>query len=186
MVAQHFTPKKVRDQHVTKHREFSRVGRNKTMKPRVEKSHEVLQYIDPTKRVRVYRNLNNKCVSVKQGSKVECHATNVVLKDCDFIVSEAGQRRVRNSNRKNVHAFIEGYVVSELAYKGTVEVGRSIERGDFGWNTVYYNPYETDHWQLSSVPCEQYVDEAQWVDVWCDDVCGDVLAFNLSYKKMEQ
>ena len=176
MVAQHFTPKKVRDQRVTKHREFSRVGRNKAMKPRVEKSHEVLQYIDPTKRVRVYRNLNNKCVSVKQGSKVECHATNVVLKDCDFIVSEAGQRRVRNEKKKNVHAFIEGYVVSAR---------RSLELLDFGWDKVHYNPYETDHWLLSSLPYDQYVDEAQWVDVWCDEVCGDVLAFNLSYKKME-
>ena len=154
-------------------------------KPRVEKSHEVLEHIDPTKKVRVYRNLNSKCVSVKQGSKVKCHATNVVLKDCKFIVSEAGQRRVRNEKKKNVHAFIEGNVVSAR---------RSLELLDFGWDKVYYNPYETDHWQLSShvirgnkpVPYNQYVDEAQWVDVWCDDVCGDVLAFNLSYKKMEQ
>ena len=154
-------------------------------KPRVEKSDEVLEHIDPTKKVRVYRNLNSKCVSVKQGSKVKCHATNVVLKDCKFIVSEAGQRRVRNEKKKNVHAFIEGYVVSAR---------RSLELLDFGWEKVYYNPYETDHWQLSShvirgnkpVPYNQYVDEAQWVDVWCDDVCGDVLAFNLSYKKMEQ
>ena len=145
-------------------------------KPRVEKSHEVLEHIDPAKKVRVYRNLNNKCVSVKQGNKVKCHATNVVLKDCKFIVSEAGQRRVRNEKKKNVHAFIEGYVVSAR---------RSLELLDFGWDKVYYNPYETDHWLLSSLPYDQYVDEAQWVDVWCDEVCGDVLAFNLSYKKME-
>jgi hypothetical protein len=102
----------------------------------------------------------------------------VVLKDCKFIVSEAGQARVRSEGKKNVHAFIEGYVV---------DARRSLELLDFGWETVYYNPYETDHWQLSMVPYDEYVDTAQWCDVWCDDVLGEVLAFNLTYlKDMEQ
>ena len=142
-------------------------------KPRVQKSHEVLDHIDPTKKVRVYRNLHKKCVSVRQGSLVKCHATNVVLKDCRFIVSEAGQKRVREEGKKNVHAFIEGYVV---------HARKSLELLDFGWNSVYYNPYETDFWQLSQVTYDRYVDEAQWVDVWCDEVCGDVLAFNIKYR----
>ena len=54
---------------------------------------------------------------------------------------------------------------------------------DFGWDTVYYNPYETDHWVISSLCYDVYVDTAEWCDVWCDDVCGDVLAFNLTYLK---
>tara|TARA_R100000008_G_C3584895_1_gene171433 strand:- start:842 stop:1288 length:447 start_codon:yes stop_codon:yes gene_type:complete len=141
-------------------------------KPFAKISDDVLQWIDPTKKVRVYRNLHKKCVSVRQGGTVRCHATNVVLKDCRFIVSQAGQRRVRDEKKKNVHAFIEGYVVSAR---------RSLELLDFGWETVYYNPYETDHWQLSMVPYDQYVDKAEWVDVWCDEVCGDVLAFNLTF-----
>ncbi len=91
-------------------------------KPFVETSKEVLQYIDPTKKVRVYRNLHKDCISVKQGGLVRCHATNVVLKDCKFIVSEAGQRRVRNEKKKNVHAFVEGYVV---------DARRSLELLDF-------------------------------------------------------
>ena len=80
-------------------------------KPRVEKSREILEYIIPTKKVRVYRNLHKKTYSVKQGSLVRCHADQVTLSDCQFIVSKAGQRRVRDERRKNVHAFIEGYVV---------------------------------------------------------------------------
>ena len=144
-------------------------------KPFVETSKEVLAHIDASKRVRVYRNLHKKCVSVKQGSLVRCHATNVVLKDCKFIVSEAGQTRVRNEGKKNVHAFIEGYVV---------DARKSLELLDFGWETVYYNPYTTDHWQLSMVPYDEYVDTAEYCDVWCDDVLGEVLAFNLKYLKV--
>ena len=144
-------------------------------KPFVETSKEVLAHIDASKRVWVYRNLHKKCVSVKQGSLVRCHATNVVLKDCKFIVSEAGQTRVRNEGKKNVHAFIEGYVV---------DARKSLELLDFGWETVYYNPYTTDHWQLSMVPYDDYVDTAEYCDVWCDDVLGEVLAFNLKYLKV--
>ena len=145
------------------------------VKPFVDTSKEVLEHIDPTKKVRVYRNLHKKCVSVKQGSLVRCHATNVVLKDCKFIVSEAGQKRVREEGKKNVHAFVEGYVA---------DARKSLELLDFGWETVYYNPYETDHWQLAQVPYDEYVDTAEWCDVWCDDVCGDVLAFNVKYLKV--
>ena len=141
-------------------------------KPFVETSEEVLEHIDPTKKVRVYRNLHKKCVSVKQGGIVRCHATNVVLNECRFIVSEAGQARVRREGKKNVHAFIEGYVV---------DTKRCLELLDFGWNTVSYDPYDVDHWVLSGVPYDEYVDTAEWCDVWCDEVCGDVLAYNLKY-----
>ena len=145
------------------------------VKPFVETSTEVLAHIDASKPVRVYRNLHKKCVSVKQGGIVRCHATNVVLKDCKFIVSEAGQRRVRDEKKKNVHAFVEGHVVS---------ASKANELLDFGWETVYYNPYTTDHWQLSQVPYDEYVDVAEYVDVWCDDVLGEVLAFNVKYLKV--
>jgi len=144
-------------------------------KPFCETSKEVLDLccIDPTKKVRVYRNLHKKCISVKQNGIVRCHATNVVLNDCKFIVSEAGQARVRNEGKKNVHAFIEGYVKSAYRVKSM---------SDLGWDTVYYNPYTTDHWVLSYYPYDVYVDTAEYCDVWCDDVLGEVLAFNLTYK----
>ena len=80
------------------------------MKPRVNTSREVLAHVDGSKPVRVYRNLHKNCVSVKQGGIVRCHAENVTLKDCKFIVSLAGQRRVRDEKKKNVHSFVEGYV----------------------------------------------------------------------------
>jgi len=141
-------------------------------KPFAENSTEVLQYIDATKKVRVYRNLHKDCVSVKQDGLVKCHTTNVVLKDCKFIVSEAGQRRVRNEKKKNVHAFVEGFVV---------DARRTDELGDFGWKSVYYNPYETDHWQLTNEPYDAWVDTADWADVWSDLMGADVLAYGCKY-----
>jgi hypothetical protein len=145
------------------------------VKPFCKNSLEVLAHIDGSKPVRVYRNLHKKCISVKQGTLVRCHAENVVLKDCKFIVSEAGQKRVRDQGKKNVHAFIEGHVV---------DARRTDELLDFGWDTVYYNPYSTDHWVISTLPYDKYVDTAEWCDVWCDDVLGEVSAFNLTYLKV--
>ena len=80
--------------------------------PHVENSRQVLKHVDPSKPVRVYRNLHKQVISVKQGGLVRCHADNVVLHFCKFIVSKAGQKRVRDEKRKNVHEYIEGLVVN--------------------------------------------------------------------------
>ena len=141
-------------------------------KPYCQKSIEVLEHIDPTKKVRVYRNLHKDCISVRQGGIVRCHSDNVVLKDCKFIVSEAGQKKVRKECKKNVHAFIEGFVQ---------DARKSFELLDFKCEEVHYNPYVTAHWQLSQSELDEYVDEAQWVDVWVDQFGASVLAFNLTY-----
>ena len=146
-------------------------------KPRTQKSFEIAEHIDATKKVRVYRNLHRDCYSVKQGGIVRCHAENVTLRSCQFIVSKAGQRRVRDEQKKNVHAFIEGFVV---------DARRSLELLDFGWSSVYYNPYSTDHWQLTNVPYDAWVDTAEWADVWSDSMGADVLAFNIKFLEVAQ
>lgn len=105
-------------------------------KPRVKNSREVLQHIDPSKKVRVYRNLHKGCISVKQDGIVRCHADNVVLKNCKFIVSKAGQRRVRLEKKKKVHAYVEGYVID--AHEADLAIG------DSQWSEVYYDPYKCD------------------------------------------
>ena len=144
------------------------------MKPFCETSEEVLEHIDPAKPVYVYRNLHKKCLSVKQGGIVRCHAENVVLKDCKFIVSEAGQRRVRSEKKKNVHAFVKGHVSTAR---------RALELLDFGWESVYYNPYSCEHWQLENEPFDQYVDQSGWADIHADSLGASVLAFDVLYKK---
>ena len=80
-------------------------------KPKVKRSRDICQYIDTSKKVRVYKNLHKGCYSVKQGGLVKVHADNVTLEDVKFIVSKIGQERVRKEKRKNVHAFVEGFVV---------------------------------------------------------------------------
>lgn len=136
-------------------------------KPRVEVSREVLDHIDPAKKVRVYRNLHKGCLSVQQGGLVKCHADNVVLRDFKTIVNPKGQERVRREKAKNVHAFIEGFVVdAKESWKGMF---------DFGWGECYYNPYETDHW--TDLETGQAVDCGEYVDIAADSV----LAYNYLY-----
>lgn len=116
-------------------------------KPRVQKSSEVAQHIDPSKKVRVYRNLHKDCFSVKQGGLVRCHADHVTLKDCRFIVSKAGQKRVRDEGRKNVHAFVEGMLADTREIDECVDGNKSeqeIWAGKSNWQKAYYNPYTCD------------------------------------------
>jgi len=139
-----------------------------TKKPLVETSEEILEYIDPTKRVRIYRNLHRGCLSVKQDGLVKCHTYNASLKDCTFIVNKGGQDRVRKEKRKNVHSYIDGFIVRSKDYNDLLP---------FEWQPIYYNPYKTDYWV--EIESDKYISNAQWVEA----SPTSVTAFNLSYKK---
>ena len=69
-------------------------------KPFCENNKEILEHVDLAKPVRAYRNIHRKCISIKQDGIVRCWATNVVLENCKFIVSKAGQKRVRDEKKK--------------------------------------------------------------------------------------
>jgi hypothetical protein len=85
--------------------------------------------INPSLRVRVHRNLHNGMYSVVQHGLVVAHASHIVLSVCEFIVNESGRQRVIRDKRKNVHAFVVGY----LACNQNVE---SLP------TRVSYNPYK--------------------------------------------
>ena len=142
--------------------------------PHVENSRQVLEHIDTDKPVRVYRNLHKQLISVKQGGLVRCHADNVVLHFCKFIVSKAGQKRVRDEKRKNVHAYIEGVVVNARETDSLLP---------FEWSELYYNPYKTDFWEDRVSGKE--VGSAERVDVDCGGWGGirAVIGLNLMYRK---
>ena len=89
--------------------------------------------IDTAKRAYVYFNLHKKCWSVRQSGRVVDHTNEILLKDCRFMVSQAGRERVLRDKRKNVHAGVSGYVVD--SFQG-VEVGRGQRL------TTTYNPYK--------------------------------------------
>ena len=85
-------------------------------------------------KVRVYRNLNKKCLSVQswvegKGWRVTDHVQKIFLDNASFKVSQAGRRRVLAEQKKNVHAFIVGERV-DTPKANAVEL-------------VKYNPYHS-------------------------------------------
>lgn len=91
-------------------------------------------------RVFVYWNLHKKCWSIKSTEgkyrgRVVAHSDTVVLGGCKFKVSEAGRQRVLRERRKNVHAGVEGILVSTTNNNGMWDyVGYGVP--------VSYNPYK--------------------------------------------
>ena len=67
--------------------------------------------------VRVYRNLHTKTLSMqtkcRNGWRVTAHPKRVELRGVTFTVSKAGLARCRRDRRKNVHAWIEGWLIAE-------------------------------------------------------------------------
>ena len=108
----------------------------------------------PMKRSQVYFNLHKRCFSVQQGGKVYAHAEGVMMKNVRFNVSKAGQRKVRETGRKNVHARVTGYgaVYDEskehlpvVLDDGVVSHLREyIESLSEKYSRATYNPYKND------------------------------------------
>lgn len=94
--------------------------------------------IDPDKKVEVYLNLHKKdddgksWYSIRQQGKVIGHADTVALDDVEFIVGVAGRDRVRNEQRKNVHAWVKGCMLN--VNPDDIDVTQP----------VLYNPYKHD------------------------------------------
>lgn len=87
-------------------------------------------------RVYVYFNLHKKLFSIRamngpMKGKVIGHASEVVLQDVTFKVSQAGRMRVLREKKKNVHAGIVGTIASWTDAPHS-EIGRG----------VTYNPYK--------------------------------------------
>ena len=72
--------------------------------------------IDPNKKIEVYFNLHKKTWSVRQSGRVVGHTDYIQVKNPQFVVSQKGNERVRREQKKNVHAFVRGYVTGSLPY----------------------------------------------------------------------
>jgi hypothetical protein len=96
--------------------------------------------IDPTKKVKVYKNLHKNTFSIQQNGKVVGHSHFIVLKNCKFVVNEAGRKRVLEKKQKNVHAFVVGHLVHKNSHhNGFSELNQAF---------VSYNPYAFDKFYL--------------------------------------
>jgi L-fucose mutarotase/ribose pyranase (RbsD/FucU family) len=64
------------------------------------------------RKVRVYRNLTDKCFSVRclKTNRVIAHVLDIILTDATFPVGQEQRREVIRSGHKNVHAFVQGYI----------------------------------------------------------------------------
>lgn len=89
-------------------------------------------------RVQVYRNLNRDCWSVlgKSTRRVIHHAQAVALRDVRFTVGERSRQRAIRRKRRNVNAWVEGYLVALDA-----DVCRPAEP----MLCVTYRPFEAGH-----------------------------------------
>jgi len=103
-------------------------------------------------KVRVYWNLHKKCWSVQdcKTNKVIDHIKDIVLEDAKFIVREGGQRRARREGKKNVHAFVVGYI-----YKGK-GIPYAKGRLHLDWDRVKYNPYTDNYFMHQGMSDNQY------------------------------
>jgi hypothetical protein len=98
--------------------------------------------------VYVYRNLRHgkgalPLYSIMQKGRVIAREHRVLLSNCTFVVREKGRQRVIQEGRKNVHAFVKGYLVDD---QGVFGIDRDSPknlpaklsynpylRGDFTW-----------------------------------------------------
>ena len=120
--------------------------------------------IDPNKRVYVYFNLHKKVWSVRQSGKIVEHTKDIMLKDCRFLVSKAGQEKVRREKKKNVHAGVSGYVVDNIP-----------EDNIYSEAHLTYNPYKYNGFVAINDPYE-IVTWSDYAHMECKDGTTSVWA----------
>jgi hypothetical protein len=102
---------------------------------------------DPDVPVDLYLNLHKRAddgtpwYSVRQRGRVIGHCDGLHLSDVEFVVNAKGRDRVRIERRKNVHAWLRGYI--EFAPPA---------REIFDHRAVTYNPYHDDTFKADGEP----------------------------------
>ncbi len=125
------------------------------MKKPVATIETIWQYIDQSKPVDVYRNLQTGLWSIRQGGIVRCHIDQIWLSRVSYRVSEAGRQRVIKDRRKNVHAYMRGTVMTPEAIE-TFQVLIDDHTQRFAspsWD-ITYNPYKYSHFQYCNAVTE--------------------------------
>lgn len=106
--------------------------------------------------IKVYKNLHNGLWSIKdaQTNLVLGHMNKLELRDCEFIVSQAGRARVIKEGKKNVHAYVMGkyspVLYEPLAFD----------------NKAYYNPYKVEHFTTEESDFQRVLTHARQVSLF--------------------
>jgi len=133
---------------------------------------EMEDVIDIHKPVEVYRNLHKKCWSVRQGGKVKVHTSYICLQDVKFVVQPAGREKVLKEKRKNVHAFVKGYLIS---HKTMNRLNKDIE---WTMDVVTYNPYKHPYFTCGEFEAVR----AELVDMDSDAPEDQVMGYGITIK----
>jgi hypothetical protein len=133
---------------------------------------EMEDVIDIHKPVEVYRNLHKKCWSVRQGGKVKVHTSYICLQDVKFVVQPAGREKVLKEKKKNVHAFVKGYLIS---HKTMNRLNKDIE---WTMDVVTYNPYKHPYFTCGEFEAVR----AELVDMDIDCVEDQVMGYSITIK----
>ena len=131
--------------------------------------------IDIHKPIEVYRNLHKNCWSVRQGGKVKVHTSYICLQDVKFIVQPAGREKVLKEKKKNVHAFVKGYLISA---KTANRLNKDIQRMP---HAVTYNPYKHPHFTCGEFEAVR----AELVDMDIDAPEGQVMGYRITIKALK-
>jgi len=102
-----------------------------------EHYNEQEKLIDPNRKIEAYKNLHKDCWSVRQDGLVKFHCHTISMKNCLFVVRPAGRAKVLREKKKNVHAFVRGYLVTSNTVRPEDEAETCI------WDNVSYNPYKS-------------------------------------------
>ena len=96
-------------------------------------------------KVEVYRNLHQKCWSVRDAKTglVIDHKDNIHIQDATLVVRPAGRKKVLQEQRKNVHAFIRG-TTSDATLSRQDYLPKLILT-----DQITYNPYKYDSFVLT-------------------------------------
>ena len=92
-------------------------------------------------KVRVYWNLHRRKWSIQQDGLVIDHRDSLFLTKAHFTVREGGQKRVRESGHKNVHAFVCGEW-DQKEYRTFKDMRL--------WRRVHYNPKRDNFFMVQS------------------------------------
>ena len=104
-----------------------------------------LKVVDGKVKVDVYWNRHKECFSIRHRGKVIAHTPKCDLEDVEFVVNQKGRERVLAERRKNVHAFVRGYMNVERVDEPVG--GWAWNYADVSYQTfrrVLYNPYNYD------------------------------------------
>ena len=132
--------------------------------------------IDIHKPVEVYRNLHKKCWSVRQGGKVKVHTSYICLQDVKFVVQPAGREKVLREQKKNVHAFVKGYLISAKKMNRL-----TAKMSSWTMDAITYNPYKHPHFTCGEFEAVR----AELVDMDSDAPEDQVMGYGITIKALK-